>query len=65
MYSWTLAINTCGTYNTSMVKKSEVSAVMRAMAKKRWAQTSKQERSEIGRKTVRARWAKRNKGGAK
>lgn len=52
-------------YNASMVKKSEVSEVMRALAKKRWAQTSKQERSEFGRKVVQARWAKRKKGGTK
>jgi hypothetical protein len=46
----------------SMVNKREVSEVMRALAKKRWAKTTKEERSEALRKTVQARWAK-EKGG--
>jgi hypothetical protein len=42
-----------------MVKKSEISNVMRALAKKRWAKISKEERSEALRRTVQARWAKK------
>lgn len=50
-----------------MVKKSTVSEVMRSLVKRRWAKTSKAERSEHGRKMVQARWAQRDrqKGGAK
>jgi predicted transcriptional regulator len=42
-----------------MVKKSEISTVMRALVKKRWAKTSKEERSKELSKVAKARWAKR------
>lgn len=42
-----------------MVKKSEVSEVMRAMAKKRWNKTTKEERSQELRKVANARWSKK------
>lgn len=39
-----------------MVTNTEVSKVMRSIAKKRWRKTSKRERSDIGRARVDARW---------
>ena len=48
---------TYGTYNRPMVKKETVSEVMRALVKRRWAKTSKKERSKAARKAVEARWA--------
>jgi hypothetical protein len=42
-----------------MVKKSDISEVMRALVKRRWAKATKQERSEQGRKAALGRWAKK------
>lgn len=45
----------------AMVKKSDVSEVMRAMVKKRWAKTTKEQRSETLRKVAQARWSKKGR----
>jgi len=41
------------------VSEREVSQVMTALAKRRWAKTTKEQRSETLRQVVKARWAKR------
>ena len=46
-------------YDHPMVKKSEVSEVMRALVKRRWSKTSKEQRAEAMRKVAQARWAKK------
>ena len=45
-----------------MVKKSEISEVMRALVKRRWAKVSAKERKEFGRRAAQARWAKKKAG---
>lgn len=42
-----------------MVKKSEIAEVMRAMVRKRWQKTTKEQRAETMRKVAQARWSKK------